>query len=92
MVPDRDITFSDANNTKNKYHFKIFDLDNRDMDDAADEAVSLINEWHGEKYIPEININMCSNDDFIFKSYILNGIKNGIAKIFSLSYPFILTS
>ena len=92
MLRDKDITFSDINNPKNKYHFKVFDLDSRDIDDAAEEAVSLINEWHGEKYIPEININMCSNDSIIFKTYILNGIKDGIAGMFSNSYPFVLTS
>ncbi len=92
MISDKNVTFRDKNNPKNKYHFKIFDLDNYDIDEAVKEANNLIREWHGGKYRPNININICSNDDIIFKSSILNGIKDGISKIVSSSYPFITTS
>jgi len=79
---------------KNKYFYKIFDLDNNDLDVLVNEAVNKINgdEWSGGKYCPDVYINMCCNDDVILPSRVLNSLKNGINEICRSTYALITTS
>jgi hypothetical protein len=79
-------------NSKNKYFYKIFDLDNNDLDVLIEEAINEIDTWSGEKYCPDLYINICCNDEIILPSRVLNGLKNGINEICRSSYALITTS
>jgi len=64
----------------------------------ADEAFRTINEWHGEKFQPDINLIFCTdyyddNDKQLFIPYrIIEGLKLGLFKIVKSTYPLIITS
>ena len=85
-------TYFNSKNSKNKYFYKIFDLDNNDLDILIEEAINEIDTWSGEKYCPDLYINICCNDEIILPSRVLNGLKNGINEICRSSYALITTS
>ena len=67
----------------------------------ADEAFRTINEWHGDKFLPDINLIFCNdyyddgneNEKQLFIPYrIIEGLKLGLFKIINSTYPLIITS
>lgn len=77
---------------KNKYYFKIIDLEANDLESNVNEAVATIVEWNGGLYLPDFDINICVNDDAVLPSRVIKGLKNGISKIVSTTYAIISTS
>jgi len=71
--------------TKSKHFFKIFDLDNNELSSNIAEAKNEISEWLGQRYQPDLVVNVCVDDDFILPSQVLRKFKKSLARIVSSS-------
>ncbi len=79
--------------TKSKHFFKIFDLDNNELSSNIAEAKNEISEWLGQRYQPDLVVNICVDDDFILPSQVLRKFKKSLARIVSSSaFCLVLTS
>ena len=79
-------------NSKNKYFYEIFNLDNNDFDEQIERAIDVIEKWNGYEFYPYIYINICCNEDIILPGRVLNGLKKGFTEICRLTYAQITTS
>ena len=78
--------------TKRKYFYKIFDLDANELNTCLDETRNTIEEWYGGQYMPDFYINICVDDTVKLSQNVTNNFKDGLARIFSSSWAFIMTS
>ena len=77
---------------KAKYYYNIFDLDVNEQKSCIDESCKVIYEWNGGEYVPDFNINICVNDKIKLSRSVTNSFKDGLARIVSSSWAFIMTS
>lgn len=92
--------FTDFNLKKNKYYFKLFDLDQDNVSkegsenekDCISESQNVIYLWNGGEYIPDFNINICVNDQIKLSRSVLKNFKDGFSRIVSSSWALVMTS
>ena len=69
--------FSDKQ-TKDKYYYKIFDLDENKLEICVDESLRTINEWNGSEYEPDFNVNILVDDQVKLTRSVTNNFKETI--------------
>ncbi len=81
-----------AKESNTKYYYNIFDLDVNEQKDCIDVCYDVVDEWNGGEYRPDFNINICVNDQIKLSRSVKNNFRDGLARIVSSSWAFIMTS